>query len=126
MIFNGTAVHSQVGQISDYQILPNLMGAKIVKGLMEEPTQSYAVNTALTASTGIKQPRILDDWIYVFDDCVPERLYPELNAAAKRHYIRFKKDMFDLSVKMSQRPLYREEWKYTNLDPRMMETAVSK
>lgn len=128
LIINGTGIHEYVGHISDYQDFPSLTGAKIVQDLLREPTQSYAINTALTTSTGIIQPKLLDDWISLLD-----RLPAGQVRSAKRHYADFKNKLVQMSIDIKNRERAIEDGRNTAqafpfpyFSPERLEAAVSK
>lgn len=121
LIMNGTGVHSHVGQISDYQIFPNLTGAKIVKTLVQEPMQSYALNTSLTASTGIKQPRLMDDWKYLLE----AKLDGDVLARALESYESFKTALVRCEIENCHRQPP-PDFPFNNFNPSLLEPSVSK
>lgn len=115
LIVNGTGIHGQVGQIAEMQIFPNLAGSKLVESMMSDPIQAYILNAALTSSTAIDQPKLLDDWSYVLAELN--------NPQAMLHYFEFKKRLVDMSLKIGSR---KTKWDYTCFDPRFLDTSVSK
>mmetsp|Transcript_2220 Transcript_2220/g.2838 ORF Transcript_2220/g.2838 Transcript_2220/m.2838 type:complete len:325 (+) Transcript_2220:2-976(+) len=126
LIMNGTGIHEHVGHIADYQIFPNLTGSKIVEGMLREPTQSYALNASLTASTGIKQPMLLDDWIFLLEKNIPNE---NIRNQAVANYKEFKRSLVEMSQNIEERSSQRRKaglYEFVNFNPRYLETAVSK
>jgi len=115
LIVNGTGIHSQVGQIAEVQVFPNLAGSKLVESMMADPIQAYILNTALTSSTGIDQPKLLDDWSYVLAELK--------DPVVLQQYFDFKTKLVEMSLRIGSR---KTKWEYNCFDPRVLETSVSR
>jgi hypothetical protein len=114
LIVNGTGKHEHVGQVSDYMMNPTFVGMKLLPDKTMQSVQTYVQQCALVVLTGLKMPKLLDDWEHLVDQ------------PFKAGYRRFKSDLHKLQAEIderNQRPNRR--YPFVSFNPKVIDTSVS-
>jgi len=87
------------------------------KDLMQN-IQEYTLICCLTTFTGLKVPRLMDDWGQIFKDSLNETKNVEI-------YKNFKKGLEGLTIRIGDRNSKERKWPFLNFSPDKMEASVS-
>jgi hypothetical protein len=117
LIASGTAIHEQVGQISDYLIDPRFVGGKLQEGKEIQNIQTYSQILVLTTVTGLHMPGLLQDWSHIIEH---DQYYSE----NLKNYRNFKRDLRELSGKIDFLNKTRN-YPFESFNPKYMRCSTS-
>ena len=125
LIVNGCGIHEHVGQVSDLTNNPTFFGSRIRKipksGKLKwkhvmMTVQEYTQSLALTTLTGLKMPKVLQDWSHLIQD----KAHLDIYAKYKEELKQLSKD---IDRKNNDKSLRR--YPFENFNPKNLETSVS-
>jgi len=114
LICNATGIHEHVGQVSDYVQRPDFVGAKLLSAEYQpyqQGVQEYTQMLILATVTGLKVPRLMDDWSHLCTDWLEV-------------YKTFKQSLMELNLIIRAKNLTRD-FPFWTFCPENLEISVS-
>jgi len=114
LICTVTGLHEHVGQVSDFIMSPLWIGTRLRAQKEICSIQEYSQLLSLAIITGLKTPKLMDDWSHLFDNKKKDILL----------YKKWKNNLNNLANKIDERNKNRI-YKTVSFNPRVMECSVS-
>ena len=125
LIVNACGIHEHVGQVSDYLMNPMFIGSRIRK-LPESgelklkhvmmTVQEFAQSLALTTLTGLKMPKLLQDWSHLIKDKAHLEIYTQYKQELEQLSKHIDRKNGDTSLR---------RYPFQSFNPKHLETSVS-
>jgi hypothetical protein len=119
LIVNGTGLHRQVGQVSDYMTEPTWVGCKLEKGKEVQSVQNYVQVCVLTTVTGLKMPYLLDDWRTLLLE------FEQHRPSMVQLYTQLKADLFELQEEIVRRNSTTRPYPFRSFQPDQLASSLS-
>lgn len=113
-----TSWHEHVGQISDYFMNPRYCGTKLRAGMEIDDMDTYALKCALISLTGLRMPRLLDNWNHLLSR-------GEFGFRVTAAFDSFHDELVEMYKRVKKRNETRGILQVRSWDPMAMESSVS-
>merc|ERR1719203_1768910 len=112
-----SGVHEHVGTVSDYVTAPDWVGTRLRADCEAASVQEYALLLTLVCATGMKMPRLMDDWSHLIPDDAHHQQVLALDA-------QWRDELEKLATRVELRNAKRV-YPTNSFNPRNMECSVS-
>lgn len=110
-------MHELVGHLADTFSHPLICGTTIRRNKEIDSIQMYQLNCTLVSSTGLRMPRLLENWEHLLN----RHRFADATVLVMR---KFRADLEDLSIEIDRRNESRR-FKLEAFNPNKMESSVS-